>query len=341
MQRSLTSPALGQAVRGPAPPRHLRVRRPPRRLIYVHVHADPHADPGTTSASTSCSYPFPNPILRPSSDVVPKSCRKTLSRLAGTVAGLTVFLAHATHPAPAWSANTPHDSPYLLAGAIPTGLEPGAHMRSCPTNINPNCISTSSLSGDNYGSPWRVPEGFTLEDATAAIVRELNTISKVRSHRGSNVLRRPIYRSMDTRDQSYACYLFVCLFVRSFVCLQGEAILESSESTDAYRYVYLTVPSVWGRDKVEVVVKKVGGTGGSTTPEQLVFYRSIAGGVKYIWPITQPVGDNDANVRRPPSLRPTVDQIRSDLTSGASDLNPLPSSHSPSFVSLFSRSGSG
>lgn len=63
---------------------------------------------------------------------------------------------------------------------------------------------------------------------------------------------------------------------------------------------------VWGTDRVEFLVKGEGvGDRGweGDRPGALVLQRSMAGGVKYIWPVTQPVGDGGLQKKRLDSIR--------------------------------------
>eukprot|EP00210_Caulerpa_lentillifera_P000394 g384.t1 len=55
------------------------------------------------------------------------------------------------------------------AKKVEYGLENG-RIRSCPSNLNPNCISTSSTNFDSYASPWKSPGG-TIEQIANEIVR--------------------------------------------------------------------------------------------------------------------------------------------------------------------------
>mmetsp|Transcript_314 Transcript_314/g.585 ORF Transcript_314/g.585 Transcript_314/m.585 type:complete len:205 (+) Transcript_314:72-686(+) len=58
-------------------------------------------------------------------------------------------------------------SPYKLASELDLGLLKG-RIRTCPGNVNPNCVSTSSLS-DAYQSPWKTPEQTDMNEACQLI----------------------------------------------------------------------------------------------------------------------------------------------------------------------------
>ncbi|KAL6759147.1 hypothetical protein V8C86DRAFT_1378208 [Haematococcus lacustris] len=157
-------------------------------------------------------------------------------------------------------------SPYELADSLPYGLEPGTgSLRACPSNINPNCVSTASTN-DTYGSAWRATD---TDPMKAAEVLEV-TVGQVFGPTSSRLLS-----------------------------------VKSLEGVGQYRMFGVDNP-FGGEDTLEFLIKPQGVTdrGWSGDSEgALVTYRSMAGSVRYLWPIQQPLTDFDAQRKRMAVLR--------------------------------------
>jgi hypothetical protein len=83
--------------------------------------------------------------------------------------------------------------------------------------------------------------------------------------------------------------------------LEGARLLKSMSLKSGAEYRAFGVQSLFGEDVMEFVIKPESvqdrnWQGDAAGP--LVTYRSMAGSVKYIWPIQQPVGDFDAQRKR-------------------------------------------
>jgi hypothetical protein len=66
-------------------------------------------------------------------------------------------------------------------------------------------------------------------------------------------------------------------------------------------YLRYEVPSSFGTDKFELLLKADKGPDGS--PELLVTYRSLAGDVKYLFPLQTPMSDGGVQKKRMEELR--------------------------------------
>lgn len=151
---------------------------------------------------------------------------------------------------------TPGDSPYAEAKRLAYGPTEDGRVRSCPTNINPNCVSTGSTN-DAYSPAWFAPQ--STPSAAA------------------DDLERAVLASVE-----------------------GSELLQQVTLASGAEYRAFSAPSLFGQDVLEFVIKPEQPSG------QLVTYRSMAGSVKYIWPIQQPIGDFDAQRKR-------LGQIKSNL----------------------------
>mmetsp|Transcript_313 Transcript_313/g.582 ORF Transcript_313/g.582 Transcript_313/m.582 type:complete len:231 (+) Transcript_313:72-764(+) len=159
-------------------------------------------------------------------------------------------------------------SPYKLASELDLGLLKG-RIRTCPGNVNPNCVSTSSLS-DAYQSPWKTPEQTDMNEACQLIKEVVLGLSP---------------------DASLEAFSAV-----------------SEEDPERGKYLQFQVPGRFGLDKVEFLVRPddLSRNWEGDTPGLLVFYRSIAGSVKYIYPIQQPLSDFGEQKKR-------MQQVRNEL----------------------------
>ena len=175
--------------------------------------------------------------------------------------------------APCDSANAEAAStnPYKDRDRVELGPLKGGKIRACP-NVNPNCVSTSSTN-ETYQSPWRTPVGTSLEEACELIQETMN-------HLYGDACTLDVYNSVN----------------------EGEPGLPLG------KYMLFTTPGKFGQDKVEFIVRE-------TPPADLrfewqgekaglsVFYRSLAGGVKYIYPIQQPLSDFGEQLSRMKKVR--------------------------------------
>ncbi|QDZ23259.1 hypothetical protein HOP50_10g57970 [Chloropicon primus] len=153
-------------------------------------------------------------------------------------------------------------------GNVSLGLLKG-RVRGCPTNVNPNCVSTSSLS-TSYQTPWKAPEGMSMKEA--------------------------------------------CELIKDTLLGKGAVLREYGEvsETDPELGTYLRfdLEGNFGREKpdhVEFLVRKTDPVNWEGESSGLsVFFRSIAGGVRYIYPIQQPITDFSKQRKR-------MEGIRNDL----------------------------
>eukprot|EP01026_Neomeris_dumetosa_P057597 TRINITY_DN5307_c0_g1_i11.p3 TRINITY_DN5307_c0_g1~~TRINITY_DN5307_c0_g1_i11.p3 ORF type:complete len:252 (-),score=19.65 TRINITY_DN5307_c0_g1_i11:133-795(-) len=157
-------------------------------------------------------------------------------------------------------------TPYQQAQTIEYGLKDG-RIRSCPSNVNPNCISTSSTNS-SYSAAWRSQEA----------------------------------------DAKTSAQILEGAFLRLF---PEESALIDSVSLLSGEYRAFAVDSLFGKDVVEFMIRnadpiKDDRNWEGDTEGPIVTYRSMAGSVKYVWPIQQPISDFGVQKKR-------LDQIRTDL----------------------------
>ncbi|GAX77691.1 hypothetical protein CEUSTIGMA_g5134.t1 [Chlamydomonas eustigma] len=78
------------------------------------------------------------------------------------------------------------ETPYSLQSSIEYGITKRGTLRSCPTNINPNCVSTSSTN-DTYGPAWRATESNpnqaarVLENSIKSMFDQEDSVALLRS----------------------------------------------------------------------------------------------------------------------------------------------------------------
>ncbi|KAF5837800.1 hypothetical protein DUNSADRAFT_3872 [Dunaliella salina] len=148
----------------------------------------------------------------------------------------------------------PNDSPYLLQDSIPFGVdETRGSLRPCPSNINPNCVSTASTN-DTYGPAWRANE----KEAKKAAEELEDAIAEMFEPQDYQLLSRASYPGGEYR--AFA-------FTRS--------LEEKPDITEFYIKNEGVTNRNWEGD----------------SEGALVTYRSVAGQVKYLWPISQPISD--------------------------------------------------
>lgn len=155
-------------------------------------------------------------------------------------------------------------SPYEEARNLKYGPTQEGTVRACPSNVNPNCVSTASTN-DAYGPAWRS----SSTDAAAA-AEEVD---------------------------------------RAVMTLFPGSELMQSQRVPAGEYRAYGVDSNFGKDVVEFLIKNDSVTDrnwAGDRPGALVTYRSMAGSVKYLWPIQTPITDFDSQRKR-------LDQIRRQL----------------------------
>uniref|UniRef100_A0A061S2F7 Uncharacterized protein n=2 Tax=Tetraselmis sp. GSL018 TaxID=582737 RepID=A0A061S2F7_9CHLO len=70
---------------------------------------------------------------------------------------------------------------------------------------------------------------------------------------------------------------------------------------DGSEYRRFSVGGLWGRDDLEFVVSPDASS--AADAGALVLYRSLAGSVRYVWPIQQPVSDFDTQRKRLTAIR--------------------------------------
>lgn len=149
-------------------------------------------------------------------------------------------------------------------------------MRPCPTNVNPNCISTASTN-QSYGPAWRANQ-VSSDDAAAALETAILSLYEDAQLERDIPVQPPQQTPQQTPQQ-------------------------------ASRYLAFSVSSMFGRDVMEFVIRDEGVTNRNWEGDRegpLVTYRSMAGSVKYIWPIQQPITDFGAQKKRLDEIRERV-----------------------------------
>ncbi|WIA19830.1 hypothetical protein OEZ85_005738 [Tetradesmus obliquus] len=176
--------------------------------------------------------------------------------LAGVMVGTAVAVLQWLGPAVPAS-HAADLNPYQEAKQMVYGPTADGSIRGCPSNVNPNCISTGSIN-DAYSPAWRSGEP---SPSQAAEVLEDVVLSK----------------------------------------LEGVRLLRSLSLQSGAEYRAFGVQSLFGEDVMEFVIKPESVQDRKwqgDAPGPLVTYRSMAGSVKYVWPIQQPLGDFDAQRKR-------------------------------------------
>ena len=164
--------------------------------------------------------------------------------LVGLAAGLLPAAGRAAAAQP---------SPYELAGKEPLGLDARGRILACPAQINPNCVSTSSLNSA-YAPAWRAPEGATAEEAVASIKEAV-----AESFPGTSKLAEETAAPKGT---------YLLFFLR-----------RDDDKLDKIEFLV--------KGEGEVVDRDWDGD----RPGLTVVYRAMAGSVRYAGWITQPISD--------------------------------------------------
>eukprot|EP00892_Ulva_mutabilis_P007509 jgi/Ulvmu1/512/UM001_0520.1 len=139
-------------------------------------------------------------------------------------------------------------------------------IAACPGAVNPNCVSTSSTN-TMYAPAWRA---------------EVSSLDAALQDLDAAILGG----------------------------FKGAYKLSEKQTPSGY-YVSYSVPGKF-RDKpdtVELLIKPEGVQNRQWEGDRegaAIFYRSIAGDVKYIWPLTQPVTDLDTQKKRMQQIRQTL-----------------------------------
>ena len=156
-------------------------------------------------------------------------------------------------------------SPAALAGQEPMGLDRQGRVRPCPNSLGSNCVSTSSRS-DLYAPPWRAPA--RLASATAVA---------------------------DEVAAAVARELPDALLLERSLAADGES-----------EYLRWGLRGRSGQDSLEFLCRPPRppdrGWAGDTEGA-MVFYRSAAGGARFIWPVTEPLSEGGAQRQRAEALR--------------------------------------
>ena len=134
--------------------------------------------------------------------------------------------------------------------------------------MNPNCVSTSSTN-NSYQSPWRTPESTSIEEACELIQETMTKLSN------------------------------------SEAMLVEVTTVNEEDPERRGKYMLFQTPGRFGMDKVEFIIRPTNDYRDweGDTPGLSVFYRSMAGGVKYIYPIQQPLSDFGEQLKRMKSVR--------------------------------------
>mmetsp|Transcript_12623 Transcript_12623/g.31950 ORF Transcript_12623/g.31950 Transcript_12623/m.31950 type:complete len:254 (-) Transcript_12623:105-866(-) len=196
---------------------------------------------------------------------------------------------------PARIASADPNSPYKRAAEQQElGLLRG-RIRTCPTNVNPNCVSTSSLNPDSYLSPWRAPESIDLVEACNQISDVMLQLAEGTALAASDLL----YDDDDAGSAGASS---------GGGGPDGEGEGERVRARRLVgKYLLFETPGRFGQDKVEFLVKLAAEREWEgERPGLSVFYRSLAGGVKYVYPIQQPISDFGEQRKR-------MQHIRNDL----------------------------
>ncbi|KXZ51007.1 hypothetical protein GPECTOR_14g249 [Gonium pectorale] len=117
----------------------------------------------------------------------------------------------------------------------------------------------------------------------------------------TNELYAPAWRA-NTRTAEEAAQVLE----RTVLARYPEWSLAQSQTLDIGEYRAFLVPSLFGKDIVEFLIKDESVNNRNWEGDRegpFVTYRSLAGSVKYIWPIQQPVSDFGAQKTRLQELR--------------------------------------
>jgi len=172
-------------------------------------------------------------------------------------------------------------------------LGPGAGVdRDLPPRSLPqsNCASTSSRSADTHSPPWRAPDGFTPAEAVAAIAAEVE---------GPPLSARRLATPGTDAAPS-----------EGFVVGIWEVPLPEGAAGRALG---------WTTDFFEVSARAVPASAGRAGEAVVVGHRSMAGGARYVWPLTEPLGDGDAQPARTREIRRRLGWALEGCGGGAGD----------------------
>mmetsp|Transcript_7815 Transcript_7815/g.26156 ORF Transcript_7815/g.26156 Transcript_7815/m.26156 type:complete len:237 (-) Transcript_7815:335-1045(-) len=158
------------------------------------------------------------------------------------------------------------ETPFEEGKRISTGLNKG-RLYPCPGAVNPNCLSTSSTTPDQYAPAWAGPGGADEKEVALVI---------------SETVLATVAGATQIKAESLGG--------------DGEYLLFSVPGAFGD-----------SRDALEFLVRPYGVDGrnfaGDEGGGRLITYRSIAGQVNYIWPIQQPITDGDLQRKRTRELR--------------------------------------
>ena len=148
---------------------------------------------------------------------------------------------------------------------IELGLDVSGRIRACP-GFNPNCVSTSSVTS-KHALAWRSGENKTGEEVAALIVAGAKK------------------------------------------SIPNVVVAENIAKEHGEQYLRILVPTKMFPDRpdiVEFLIKPEGVIDRNWDGDEagaVILYRSIAGDVRYLYPFTTPLPDNDAQPGRMKSLR--------------------------------------
>jgi len=182
--------------------------------------------------------------------------------------GALAALAMALSTAPSAVAADMANSPYNLTDSVEYGVTARGTVRSCPGNINPNCLSTASLD-ENYGPAWRATE----TDVVAA----------------AKTLRNAVLDAYDIDDAA---------LVKSAAVPEGQYLMftfRSPYGPKADIVEFLVKPEGVTNRNWE-----------GDAPGALVTYRAIAGNVRYLYPFQQVISDFGAQKDRMARIRESL-----------------------------------
>lgn len=153
------------------------------------------------------------------------------------------------------------DSPYQksLDGYSDFGVDENGLLKSCRGVAN--CVSTTSRTPDQYAAAWRGPRDLSPTDVADQLVKEIKNLD------GSNLLE---YKVLEDKN-------------------------EREIENDVSRRVYMRflVPGVYGKDMLEFLVidKQIQDRNWSGDTDGCLINFTSRGYTKYLYPITQPLGD--------------------------------------------------
>lgn len=169
-------------------------------------------------------------------------------------------------------------TPYERGLRLEYGLDTSGRIRKCDTAAQPNCVSSAVSISGVFSPPWEV------------------------SARSSEIAMRELDSVLHEIEPDT-------------ILLEEKAPYLKDKDSDGPFYRRYKLPNpIFGFDIFEVLITT---SADKSDRDHLVSYRFQAGTVKYIWPITQPIGDLGSHKKFLVSLR---DRLGWRVAGGECDL---------------------